>query len=171
MRLIAALVLLWPVLALAEARPPEAIAGFWQTEGDEAVIQIRVEGHDFPGTIVWLAEDHYPADDPRGMGGQIVVDRDNPDPAKRNRPLIGLTLLKNLDYHVSSNDPDNAEARWINGRIYDSERGKWYDCNLWLADADHLKVHGYIGVPLLGKTTTWTRVADPARQAPVPPGP
>ena len=47
--------------------------------------------------------------------------------------------------------------------------GKWYDCNLWLADADHLKVHGYIGVPLLGKTTTWTRVPDPNQRGPVLP--
>ena len=156
---------LGPAAALAAPQPPEAIAGFWQTEGDEAVIRIAVDGHRFPGTIVWLAEDHYPGDDPKGMGGQPVVDRYNPDPAKQARPLIGLQLLKNLHYHVSDND----RARWVDGRIYDTEHGKWYDCNLWLADADHLKVHGYIGVPLLGKTTTWTRVPDPNQHGPVVP--
>lgn len=145
-------------LAAGATQPRDAIAGYWRTEGGEAIIHIQARKNRFPGTIAWLAETHYPADDPKGMGGQAVVDRHNPDPGKRDRSLIGLQMIKNLHYHVD----DNHQAHWEDGRIYDSERGKWYDCTLWLADHDHLKVHGYIGVTLLGRTTTWVRVDDPA---------
>ncbi|RJS93965.1 DUF2147 domain-containing protein [Salinisphaera sp. Q1T1-3] len=166
MRPVAALALLWlvvvPVTALGKALPAAAIAGFWRTEGGEAIIRIDAHAGHFPGRLAWLAEDHYPADDDQGMGGQPVVDRHNPDPAKRNRRLLGLKIIKNLDYHVG----DDQQAHWVNGRIYDTERGKWFDCRIQLADRDHLKLRGYIGLPVLGRTTTWTRVPDPNQHPP-----
>lgn len=153
-------ILCLPLLAHAHAAlPPSAIDGFWKTEGGEAIIQIRAIDGRFPGRIVWLEDDHYPLDDSHGMGGQSVVDRHNPDAAKRNRSLIGLQTIRNLDYHVS----DNNRAEWANGQIYDPDRGRWFHCYVRLEDVDHLKLHGYVGFRLLGRTTTWTRVADPRR--------
>lgn len=156
---LALLSIAWPVACLAEPplAAPEAIAGFWQTAGGGAIIHITASDGRFPGRIAWLKQDHYPPDDAQGMGGQPVVDRHNDDPAKRDRPLIGLQMIKNLDYHVTDND----RAEWANGRVYDSDRGRWFDCYIRLADPDHLKLHGYIGIRALGRTTTWTRVANP----------
>ncbi|MGN8157935.1 DUF2147 domain-containing protein [Salinisphaera sp. RV14] len=143
--------------ALADAPPPAAIVGFWRTAKGGAVIHMVEEQGGFLARVVWLESDRYPADDPQGMGGQPLVDRHNPDPSKRDRPMIGLRLIKGLDYRVLASD----RARWENGRVYDPDRGKWFDCYLWLADHRHLKLHGYVGIPALGRTTTWTRVPDP----------
>lgn len=143
--------------------PADAIVGFWQTSDGGAVIEITPAGQGtYDGHIVWLREARYPADDKRGMAGQPIVDRENPDPAKRDRPLVGLPLVTDLDYHVDDND----HARWTDGRVYDPERGRWFRCRVRLADRTHLKLHGYLGLPVFGKTTTWARVADPAKRPP-----
>lgn len=142
---------------LADVPAPDAIAGFWRTEKGGAIIHVVDDHGKFAARIVWLKQARYPADDPHGMAGQPLVDRHNPDPGKRDRPMIGLRMIKDLDYHVLHND----RARWENGRVYDPDRGKWFDCDLWLADPNHLKLRGYVGIRALGKTTTWTRVADP----------
>ncbi|MFC3105946.1 DUF2147 domain-containing protein [Salinisphaera aquimarina] len=156
-RAFAALLLCAPLLATADTAAPDAIAGFWRTEGGEAIVEIRNAGAQYRGRLVWLRQPHYPEGDPRGIGGQPVTDRHNPDPARRDRPLIGLPLLTGLIYHVD----DRGKAHWRSGRVYDTENGKHYDCNVWLADADHLKLRGYLGIELLGRTTTWERVDEP----------
>jgi len=148
---------------------PDAIVGFWQTEDGGAVIEITsadaldAEKSGYQGHLAWLRESHYPADDPQGMDGEPVVDRHNPDPALRTRALIGLKLLTGLRYRVR----EDGDARWVDGHVYDTENGKRYDCIAWLADDDHLKLRGYVGIKLLGRTTTWTRVADPVAEPPI----
>ncbi len=148
----------------------DAIVGFWQTEAGGAVVQImRSDALDasaaprYEGRLAWLRESHYPADDPQGMAGQPVADRHNPDAALRERPLQGLTLLTGLRYRHREHD----DAQWVDGRVYDTENGKRYDCIVWLADNEHLKLRGYVGIELLGQTTTWTRVPDPAVRPPI----
>ncbi|MDA1101294.1 MAG: DUF2147 domain-containing protein [Proteobacteria bacterium] len=49
---------------------------------------------------------------------------------------------------------------WDNGAIYDPEDGEVHACALTLLDSDTLKLRGYVGVPLFGKTQTWTRVKE-----------
>lgn len=154
---VAALWLALPAIVWAQPAPRDAIEGYWRTADGGAIVHITVDGGHFPARIVWLKQDHYPADDAQGMGGQAIVDRHNPDPDKQDRPVVGLRLIKDLDYHVL----DNGQARWEHGRVYNPDNGKWYHCYLRMADHDHLKLHGYIGLPILGHTTTWTRVAAP----------
>ena len=79
-------------------------------------------------------------------------DENNPDPALRERPLTGLELFTNFSY--------DGDGRWSGGTIYDPNSGKTYRCIITWVDADTLKVRGYIGVPMLGRTETWTRVGD-----------
>lgn len=42
----------------------------------------------------------------------------------------------------------------------DPNSGKTYSCKLKLVDADTLKVRGYIGISLIGRTETWKRLAN-----------
>lgn len=105
---------------------------------------------------MWLAA-------PQGQGrGQPLLDRHNPDPRRRNRPLVGLSLIRDLRYRVDAAHG----ARWRGGTVYDPERGRWFRCYLRLADARHLKMHGYAGMHLFGRTTVWTRVAAPPAAPP-----
>ena len=80
--------------------------------------------------------------------GQPKVDSKNPDKNKQNQKIIGLVILQNFKF-----DDDE----WNDGKIYDPESGKTYSCNLSLNGNNTLKVRGYIGISLLGRTETWTR--------------
>jgi uncharacterized protein (DUF2147 family) len=46
---------------------------------------------------------------------------------------------------------------WDKGRIYDPESGKTYKSKMTLAAPNRLEIRGYVGIPLFGRSTTWTR--------------
>ena len=90
------------------------------------------------------------ASDPEGMGGKPKVDRQNPKEELRSRPIVGLRVVEGFEY--------SGGGEWKHGRIYDPESGKTYKCKMRLTDEGVLKVRGFIGFSLLGRTTEWTRV-------------
>ena len=47
--------------------------------------------------------------------------------------------------------------KWADGTIYDPNNGKTYSCTLELENEKTLKVRGFIGVSLFGRTERWTR--------------
>jgi len=65
----------------------------------------------------------------------------------KDKPVVGLRLL--YDFR-----PDGAQ--WSGGRIVDPDNGKAYKCILALEDGGKkLKVRGYIGFSMLGRTQYW----------------
>lgn len=67
----------------------------------------------------------------------------------KGRPLIGLEILWGLR---------RDGAQWSGGRILDPETGKTYKCVVALEDGGaELKVRGFIGFSILGRTQYWTR--------------
>ena len=66
----------------------------------------------------------------------------------RNKPILGLTVIKGL---TKSGDE-------YNGKILDPKHGKIYRCIVSLQGRDKLKVRGYIGVAIIGRTQIWERV-------------
>lgn len=133
----------------------EQLIGLWATGPDDdpdlAHVEIVKDGTTYAGKIVWLAEPVYPADDDQGMAGEPKVDRENSDAGLASRPIFGLPLVEGFSY--------TGKNKWKGGTIYDPNNGKTYSCKLKL-DGDRLKVRGYIGVSLIGRTTNWTRVAQ-----------
>ncbi len=140
--------------APAAAGEADAILGLWATdpegEGGQAHIEIYAEGDRYNGRIVWLEEPIYPADDEQGMAGQEKVDRENPEGALRTRPIIGLVIMEGIKF--------KGKRSWHKGKIYDPDNGKTYKSKLSLAGDDVLKVRGFIGFSLIGRTSEWTRV-------------
>ena len=67
----------------------------------------------------------------------------------KNKPVMGLVIIKGL-----SKDGNEYNA----GKILDPVTGKTYKCFLALDGSDKLKVRGYIGLSLFGRTQTWQRV-------------
>jgi Delta7-sterol 5-desaturase len=129
------------VLGVQAQVKTDAISGIWQTHGDKpAKIQIYVSGGQYYGKIISLQN---PLED-----GKPVVDKNNPDVSKRGQPVVGLVLLSGFKF-----DKD----QWNGGQIYDPESGKTYSCILSLKDANTLKVRGYVGMSLFGRTEVWTR--------------
>lgn len=141
-RLISGTILLGGLsLSLANDMPP--IEGTWLSGDGDGWIEITLAGDGLSGVIKGSPNE----DDERPD-----KDEKNPDPALRERPLTGLELFTNFSY--------DGDGRWSGGTIYDPNSGKTYRCIITWVDADTLKVRGYIGVPMLGRTETWTRVAD-----------
>lgn len=136
---ILALVLIWHTSVYGQGA--DAILGEWYTEEERSVVEISRCGDLYCGKIIWLK---YPKDE----FGNDKVDTKNPDESLRNRPLLGLEILKNFR-HKGSNE-------WEGGKIYDPKNGKTYSCKMTL-EGDTLKVRGYVGVSLIGRTTIWTR--------------
>ena len=132
------------------AQNQDAIVGKWWNQENDAQIEIYPCDGKYCGKIVWLKEPNFPSNDPKGMEGKPKVDRENPDPAKKGQPILGLNLVWGFTYA--------GENLWEGGFIYDPREGKTYKCKLSLETPDHLKVRGFIGIALIGKTNNWTRV-------------
>jgi len=147
--------ILFPLFIGAARADGDVILGLWSTAVEDhgyARVEIAKDMGRYHGRIVWLSEPDYPADDERDMGGQRKTDRENPDTDLRSRPVVGIRILNDVEYA--------GKSQWKRGSIYDPANGKTYKCNLKLQDDDTLKVRGYIGVSLLGRTTTWKRARD-----------
>lgn len=67
----------------------------------------------------------------------------------KDKPILGLVIIKGL-----SKDGN----QWSGGQILDPNNGKTYKCTMNLNGSNKLSVRGYIGISLLGRTQTWTRV-------------
>ena len=52
------------------------------------------------------------------------------------------------------------DAEYTNGKILDPKNGKLYKCYITLETKDKLKVRGYIGISLFGRTQYWYRVKN-----------
>jgi uncharacterized protein (DUF2147 family) len=130
----------------------DAIVGTWRTEpgeqGGRAHVEISLRGDQLVGTIVKLEEPNFAADHARA--GQPKVDLENPDPAKRERPVVGLRILSGFTYE--------GDGQWSGGTIYDPANGKTYKARIRQKGRDTLDLRGYVGVPLFGRTTTWKRI-------------
>lgn len=155
--------LLIPLSGLA-AEPvagADQILGLWVTDKGAAHVEIYREQGAYHGRVVWLAEPLYPAGD--AEAGQPKHDRNNPDPALRAAPVIGLQIMRGFQAA--------AEGRWQGGTIYDPENGETYSCKLWLTDDGTLKVRGYVGISLFGRTAEWMPLVGANMQSvePVPP--
>jgi uncharacterized protein (DUF2147 family) len=122
------------------------VTGVWLNEDKDAHVKIEnTNGHYF-GKIVWLKE---PIDE---KTGQPKLDKENPDADLQKRPIMGLNLLSDFKF--------DGNQEWKDGDIYDPKSGKIYSCYMLFTDdsKNKLKVRGYIGISLIGRTTYWTRV-------------
>jgi uncharacterized protein (DUF2147 family) len=118
------------------------IIGIWFTGGKEpAKIQIYKLAEKFFGKIIWLKN---PTEN-----GKQRMDVNNPNKLKQNNPIIGLVMLTGFKF--------DGDEEWKGGDIYDPESGKTYSSYMYLKDKNTLKVRGYIGISLFGRTETWTR--------------
>ena len=117
----------------------EAI-GVWLTQAGDARVRVSKCGGGICGVVVGLREPINPAT------GRPQVDDKNPNPALRNRPMIGLPLFSGMQ----ATGPN----RW-SGQIYNADDGSTYVSHVSLAGPDTLKVEGCIGALCGGEN--WTR--------------
>ena len=66
----------------------------------------------------------------------------------KGKKILGLNILTGLE-----KDDDE----WSGGKILDPRNGKIYKCYIKLVKPNKLKLRGYIGFSLFGKTAYWER--------------
>jgi uncharacterized protein (DUF2147 family) len=76
------------------------------------------------------------------------TDTNNPDPAKRDRPIVGLVIMDGAK--------QSAENAW-SGTLYNRENGKSYAGTVTVKAKDTLSLSGCV-MAVLCKTQTWTRL-------------
>lgn len=121
---------------------PDDILGVWKDGKGKGHVQIFKQDGKYYGKVIWLSN-------PKDVNGKPKLDKHNPNTSLRDKPLIGLTMLKNFKYD------DN---EWSGGQIYNPSDGKEYKAFMKLMDPNTLSVRGYVGISLFGKTDTWIRV-------------
>jgi uncharacterized protein (DUF2147 family) len=124
---------------------PDRICGKWMSAEKNLVINVYKEGDAFIAKVVWFKN----IDNSRPM--EAWTDKHNPDPSLRNRTLIGMNVLRNLDYLPKSNS-------WENGKIYDAKHGHEWDASAYIDKDGTLKVTGYWHLKFIGHTMTFMRV-------------
>ena len=67
----------------------------------------------------------------------------------KNAPILGLIIIKDL---VKDGNEYNG------GKILDPNKGEEYKCLIALDGKDKLKVRGFVGVSIFGRTQYWQRV-------------
>jgi uncharacterized protein (DUF2147 family) len=132
----------------------DQICHTWYTEGGESTVEIYA-GADgkYYGKITWIKEGF--------KNGKPLMNSYDPDESKRNLPVLGLQIISGLN--------KKSATEWVGGKIYDPSKGNFYSCKMTV-QGNKLLLHGYIlGIPFLGRTTTWTLKPDVPQQAPAKP--
>ena len=123
------------VMLAAPASAAESVAGSWLTDSRDGIVEIGPCGAQVCGRLARMLVQ------PKGP----PIDRNNPDPSLRSRPLVGLPILTGFaaDGHV-----------W-RGTAYDPKAGKSYATTLERVGPDQLKVRGCIA--FFCRSVMWTR--------------
>ncbi len=128
--------------------------GYWKTIDDDgktekSIVQLFMKGDKLHGKILKLLHPDKP---------NPVCDKC--DGAKKDKPIEGMEFLWGLE-----KDDDE----WSGGTILDPKNGKEYSCYVEVIEAGKkLKVRGFMGISLLGRTQYWNRSDKPAAPAPEP---
>ena len=123
----------------------QSIFGKWKTIDDEtgnekSIVEIyKVDGKAY-AKIIQLLE--------KGKEDKLC-DKCKGD--KKDKPIKGMMIINGLN-----EDGDE----WNDAKILDPKTGKEYKCYITLDGENKLKVRGYIGFALLGRTQYWHKVAE-----------
>lgn len=120
--------------------------GLWKTIDDEtgeerSFIRIIAVADSIEGTVEDIIP--LPGDDPDQLCREC-------EGALKDQPVIGMRIMWGLE---------GSGSVWKEGYIMDPNNGKTYRCKLTVEDDNQsMRVRGYSGVSLLGRTQVWYRV-------------
>ena len=121
----------------------QKLEGQWQTIDDEtgeakSIIEIYKKNNQYFGKVVKLLKKE-----------DINRTCINCSGNKKNKPILGLEILEGLSKSGDS---------YSGGKILDPKNGKIYKCNIEFINNQEIKVRGYIGISLIGRSQVWKRI-------------
>ncbi|MBS4060820.1 MAG: DUF2147 domain-containing protein [Bacteroidetes bacterium] len=138
------LLIAMPSMNLSAQNKADDVLGVWLNQDKDAHVEMFKRDGKIYGKIVWIKEPIDPDT------GKPKTDKHNPDDKLKSRPTLGLEILKGFTF--------DGKKEWSGGEIYDPKSGKTYSSYMVFESKDVLKIRGYVGISLLGRTTSWTRV-------------
>jgi len=131
------------ILLITQFSFSQSILGKWKTVDDlsgkeKGIVEIYEKSGVFYAKIIEIFETDHKSKKCNLCSGE-----------DKDKPFLGLIIIKGL-----RKDGDEYNG----GKVVDPKIGKYYKCYVKLEEKDKLKVRGYIGVPLLGRTQYWYRV-------------
>lgn len=149
---LAALTIGFSQVVQAADYPPQ----FWKNDEEGWAVEARECDHALCAFLVVyrLTHQHLP--------GYVPRDMKNPDPTHHKTPLCGLQLMGGFKSSARK------DGEWDSGWIYDPDSGHTYSGTIRQIDADTVKLRGYLGIPLFGRTMILHRVADVQMRCGVP---
>lgn len=121
----------------------KGVLGKWKTIDDEtgkakSIVEIYEKSGKIYGKVIEILDVVHKNDLCKECSGEDA-----------NKPILGIIVIKGLTR-------DGKE--YSSGKILDPKNGKLYQCFITLVGNEKLKVRGYIGISLLGRTQYWQRV-------------
>jgi uncharacterized protein (DUF2147 family) len=117
----------------------------WQTVSDrtgqpDGLVRIVEANGEYIGTVIAVFSPPAPDAHPLCESCQGEL---------KDKPIVGMIILQGVR---RSGDGYSA------GRILDPDEGRVYKCRVALLDGGRkLEIRGYVGLPLFGRSQTWTR--------------
>jgi uncharacterized protein (DUF2147 family) len=120
--------------------------GDWLVENGGAHIHIENCGDAVWGVVAW-----------EKTPGR---DSENPDPALKGRPTLGIPILINMKPTTVRGWGGGSEQRW-EGHVYNAENGKTYTANIKLTAPNTLHIEGCVLGGIFCGGQDWSRVTAP----------
>lgn len=121
----------------------QSIVGKWKTFDDQtgdakSIVEILEKDGKYHGKVVEILN-------PAKKDSKC----ENCPGTDKGKPIEGLTIIKNLT---------KKGAEYTGGTIIDPQSGKEYKCSIKTNGTTKLEVRGYVGISLIGRTQTWTKM-------------
>jgi uncharacterized protein (DUF2147 family) len=134
----AALTVASTMLVAAPVRAADP-TGIWLSADGDVKMKVAHCRAGICSTIAWLKA-------PNDAHGKPKTDKNNPDPGRRGRPIMGAPIILGM----KADGPN----KW-SGHIYNAEDGKTYSGSFTLTGANTAGLKGCVAI--ICKTKAWTR--------------
>lgn len=121
----------------------QTVIGKWKTIDDEtgkpkSIVEIYEKSGKIYGKVIEILEEERKKSVCSECSGE-----------DKDKPIMGMIVIKGLS---------KVGREYKKGKILDPKNGNLYQCFITLEGNDKLKVRGFIGISLFGRTQYWYRV-------------
>lgn len=138
------------LLFICQHTMAQTVNGKWKTydvfnkNKEESIVQLSVKNNQLSIKIIHIIPPEHRLDVCKKCADE-----------KKNMPITGMVIMEGAIFK---------NGVWQGAKILNAKNGNEYDCHISLESENRLKVRGFIGYPIFGKTMYWTRVTDNSLQ-------